>query len=403
MEFSLAQARTLLLAAQGLATPPAAPATKATVLATIRQMGVLQIDTIHVVARSPYFVLWSRLGEYELCWLDELLAEGALFEYWAHAACFLPIEDYALYRRSMLEQSPRSQTWLAANPAAVEQVLARLQRQGAVRASDFPRTDGRAGQWWDRKPEKLALECLFNVGQVMIARREGFQRIYDLQTRVLPEWDDSQLPSPTAVTRTFVERTVRALGITPVRWIADYYRLPKRSIPPVVEALADEGVILPVRVEGWAEPAYLHPAHRELAERVITGDLQPTVTTLLSPFDPVVWDRARAEELFGFTYRIESYTRAEHRQHGYFTLPILHEGGLIGRLDPKAHRKAGVFEVKALHLEPGVVVTPLLVHQLAAALTACARWHRTPQVAITATHPAELEPQLHQALQAPPL
>jgi uncharacterized protein YcaQ len=246
----------------------------------------------------------------------------------------------------------------------------------------------------------LALECLFNVGQLMIARREGFQRIYDLQTRVLPNWDDSQLPSPETVLRTFVERTVQALGVTPVRWIADYYRLPKRVIPPVVEQLASEGVILPVRVEGWDSPAYLHPSNLALAEQVIAGEVEPTVTTLLSPFDPVVWDRARAEELFGFTYRIESYTRAEHRQHGYFTLPILHEGGLIGRLDPKAHRQAGVFEVKALHLEPGVVVTPHLVHQLAAALAACARWHRTPQVTIGPTEPAELQPRLQQALAA---
>jgi uncharacterized protein len=398
MEFSFPAVRTLHLAAQGLCTPPAAPATKTAVLATIRQMGVLQIDTIHVVARSPYFVLWSRLGDYEPRWLDELLAEGQLFEYWSHAACFLPIEDYALYRRSMIEQSPRSRAWLAANPAAVDRVLALLHAQPTVRAADFPRTDGRAGQWWDRKPEKNALECLFNIGEIMIARRENFQRIYTLRQHRLPDWDDSALPTPEAILQTLVAKSIQALGVTPLRWIADYFRLPKRVIPAAVAALVQEGLILRVEVEGWPEPAYLHRANLLLAEQVLAGAVWPTRTTLLSPFDPVVWDRARAVELFGFSYRIESYTRAAERRHGYFTLPILHEGQLIGRLDPKAHRKAGIFEVKALHLEEGVAATPHLVDQLAGALIACARWHGTPQVQIAATDPVPLGPALEQAI-----
>jgi uncharacterized protein YcaQ len=321
-----------------------------------------------------------------------------LFEYWAHAACFLPSEDYGLYRRAMLEQTQRSQAWLAVHPEETERVLAKMRTQSAVRSADFPRTDGKAGQWWDRKPEKIALECLFNTGAVMIARREQFQRVYALQAHVLPGWDDQKVPSAEAVQAALVEKTIRALGITPIRWIADYFRLPKRGIVSTVEQLRQEGKVFPVAVEGWQEPAYVHVAHRVTAERVADGTLGASYTTLLSPFDPVVWDRARAEALFRFTYRIETYTPLARRQYGYFTLPILHNGMLVGRVDPKAHRRQGIFEIKAIHLEPNVTVTTQLVTQLATALQACAAWHRTPQVVIRYADPPELAPQLQSML-----
>jgi uncharacterized protein YcaQ len=210
MELTPDSARALLLAAQGLAAPPPSPAAKGDVLAAIRQMGLLQIDTIHIVARSPYLVLWSRLGAYDPGWLDQLLAEGALFEYWSHAACFLPIEDYALYRGAMLDQrSPggRWRAWADANEPVTAQVLARVREGGPVRSADFAR-EGRGGAWWDWKPEKIALELLFNQGYLMIARREGFQRIYDLQERVLPAWDDADLLPPEQVRRRLVLKGV---------------------------------------------------------------------------------------------------------------------------------------------------------------------------------------------------
>ena len=193
MKFSRAAARALLLAAQGLSSPPERPATKADVLEAVRRMGVLQIDSIAVVARSPYLVLWSRLGPYEPRWLDELLAEGALFEYWAHAACLIPHEDYGLYRRLMLEGSEKAHAWFSAHPEAVGRVLARVREGGPVRSAEFKRADGRAGGWWEWKPEKRALEHLFAAGELMISRRDpNFHRVYDLRERVLgralPGW-----------------------------------------------------------------------------------------------------------------------------------------------------------------------------------------------------------------------
>lgn len=402
IQLSLPATRALLLAAQGLDRTPS-PATKADVRATIRRLGVLQIDTIHVIARSHLVVLWSRLGAFDPQWLDELLAEGALFEYWSHAACFLPIEDFPLYRPAMLQRRHHSHwtTWLKENAEVAERVLERIRREGPVRTGAFARADGRAGQWWDWKPEKRALEALFYAGELMIARRENFQRVYDLQERVLPGWSDAELLSEPEIEREWALRSVRALGVAPARWVPDYYRRPKRGIAARLEKLAEGGALCRAAVpELGQEPCYFHPDHRELVEAAAAGELASPVTTLLSPFDPVVWDRARALELFAFDYRIEVYTPAEKRKFGYFTLPILHHGALVGRLCPKAHRKEGMFEIRHLHLDAGVPLTDALAAELARALQACANWHHTPQVVIRDADPPAFGEAVRRALAA---
>jgi uncharacterized protein YcaQ len=403
MRISSDAARALLLAAQGLDRRPARAARKADVLETIRRMGVLQIDTIHVVARSPYLVLWSRLGDYQPRWLEELLAEGALFEYWAHEACFLPIEDYPLYRHRMLDAANMgwkyAREWAAQNRAALDRVLAHVRENGQVRSADFERTDGSNGKWWGWKTEKRALETLFTSGELMIARRHNFQRVYDLRERILPDWDDAMLPPLDEMRRVLALRAVRALGITTARWVGDYFRTRKLETLAVVKALAGEGALLRAQVEGWSEEAYIHPDNAALAEKAAAGKLRPKLTTLLSPFDPLVWDRARALELFGFDYRIECYTPAPKRRYGYFTLPILRRGALIGRLDAKAHRKEGRFEVKALHLEPSVPLADKLIVDVAEALGECAAWHKTPTVDVRWSDPPELAALVQRAIE----
>jgi uncharacterized protein YcaQ len=176
--------------------------------------------------------------------------------------------------------------------------------------------------------------------------------------------------------------------------------MPKKGLAALLNALVDEGALLRATVEGWKTPAYIHPDHHALAEQAAAGLLPPTLTTLLSPFDPLVSDRARTEALFNFYYRIEVYTPAAKRQYGYYTLPILHRGALVGRLDPKAHRADGLFEIRALHLEPGVTVTESLVADLAATLQACADWHQTPQVVVRQSDPPEVAERLNAALGA---
>lgn len=386
MDLSRPQARALMLAAQGLLTPPTQAATKAAVLAAIQRMAILQIDTINVVARSPYLVLWSRLGAYETRWLDELLAEGAIFEYWSHEASFLPSEQYPLYRRTQLAGLARNWTYVqnyaTENAAPVAAMLDHIRANGPVRSADFVRVDGVKGSWWNWKTEKRVLEHLFTTGELMITRRDKFQRIYDLRERVLPAWNDGDAPPLAAVHRAFALATVQALGVTTARWLADYFRIKKQNSARLLAQLAAEGAVLPANIEGFAEPAYVHPANQALAEQAASGALVPTLTTLLSPFDPIVWDRRRALELFGFDYRIECYTPAAKRRYGYFTLPILWRGELVGRLDPKAHRKTGIFEIKALHFEPGIPITAELRDDIMAAIQRCADWHGTPEVRV---------------------
>jgi uncharacterized protein YcaQ len=401
IQFSIETARELLLAAQGLDAEPKR-ATKDDVRKTIRRMGVLQIDSISVVARSPYLVLWSRLGSYELRWLDELLAEGTLFEYWSHAACFIPIEDYGLYRRLMIEGGEKTRTWMRAHHEEIEHVMEHIREKGPVRAAEFARTDGKAGGWWEWKPEKRALEHLFAAGELMISRRENFHRVYDLRERVLanarPDWDDVLAPNEQEVRRALALKAVRALGVASARWVPDYFRMPKKGVAGLLEELADEGELVRATIEGLDEPAYVHPDNAGPAEKILSGGLRSTVTTLLSPFDPVVWDRARALELFDFEYKIEVYTPAARRRYGYYSLPILHNGALVGRLDAKAHRKQGTFEVKAVHLEPDTPESDDLVSGLAGALRDCAGWPGTPEVLVRWSDPSGLTETLRLAL-----
>ena len=385
---SISTARNLMIAAQGLAQLPQRPAEKNDLLAAIRRMGLLQIDTISVVARSPYLVLWSRLGDYSPAWLDELLAEGALFEYWSHAMCFLPIEDYRLYRRYMLDGAHgwgNAAEWLRKHPELAERVMDRIRREGGLRSADFE-NDRPAGGWWNWKEEKIALECLFTLGELMIARRQGFQRVYDLRSRVLPGWEDgpnaADIPSREDVLRALSLRAVQVLGVAQAPWVPGYFNLPKKGNASRLEALADEGRLQRVEIKGLPGPAYRHPA------AISVG--QVNLTTVLSPFDPLVSDRQRLKDLFNFNYRIECYTPAPKRSFGYFTLPILHRGALVGRLDPKAHRSAGQFEVKALALEPGVEPSDDLVAGLASTLRRLAAWHGTPELVIRRSEPADL-------------
>ncbi len=394
---SRVQARRVLLAVQGLIGPaPPEPGTEG-ILAALRRMHSLQIDTISVVARSPYLVLWSRLGDYEPSLLDALLDRQAIFEYWSHAACFLSIEDYPFYRRMMIERQAGSdwrKDWAQANRPLIDGVLQRVRDCGPVRSVDFERTDGRkSGSWWDWKGEKIALEMLLTRGDLMVAGRRNFQRLYDLRERILPEWDDCQAPPAEIARRELLLRAVRALGLARPEWVKTYLQ----DIRPLslaetrrgLAALADEARIDRVEVEGGTTPAYVHPDNFAMIEQQ-AGDLQTQSTTFLSPFDPVVWDRRRTLDLFGFDYKIECYTPAARRRYGYFTLPILHGDALVGRLDAKARRKEGIFEVKALHLEPGVAVSETLVAGLRDALARMAAWHKTPEVVVRQSDPAHL-------------
>ncbi len=373
--------RGLLIAAQGLQNDPQPPASKDDVRAVIRQINMLQIDSISVVARAPYFVLWSRLGAYAPHWLDELLAEGALFEHFANANCFVPLEDYPYFlagSRIFDWRNPRK--WLDEHPELTTKVLNHIRINGETRHTDFERADGQKTTWENPKAEQTVLDYLCYVGELMIRKRDNFQRVYDLRERIYPA--ANSLP---AVTRAeahdqFVLHTIRALGVAKEDWIADYYRLKQADASAALKRLLAQERVLTVAVEGWDAPGYLHPDNLSRTEAAANGSIPQSKTTLLSPFDPLVWHGTRLLELFDFDFPIEFYFPASKRKYGYYSLPILHNNALVGRLDPKAHRKQGVFEIKALHLEPGIEMDDALAAALRRVLRACARWHATPQI-----------------------
>ena len=400
---SLAQARHLQLHAQGLLSPPARAATASALRACIRRMQLLQIDTIHVVARSPYLVLFSRLGHYPTQWLDQALVRGHLFETWAHEACFASMADLPLHRsyNRTLRQHwglARARKGDADSRAKLDRLLEHIGASGPVKSSDFTRTDGRSGGWWGWKDEKLWLEALFASGELMVARRDNFQRVYDLAHRVVPGLHALPLPPADDVHAAFVAQAIAALGVTQARWVHDYFRIKPRLKDADLDPLVATGRVVRVQVEGWKVPGYVHADHRKALARAAGDALVATHTALLSPFDPLVWDRERVAAMFGFDYRIECYTPLERRVHGYFVLPVLDRGRLAARLDAKAHRSDGIFEVKALFLEPGVRADDALVEALAGAVQRCADWHATPAVRIGQTDPPRLASTLRKML-----
>lgn len=399
---SVPAARALLLAAQGIEPAARSAATKSAVLKSIRRMGQLQIDTISVANRSPYLVLHSRVGDFQTVWLEQLLANGKIFEAWSHEACFLPIEDYPFAAARFEEEKPwkkRYRAFVDTHRTTADELIQRIRATGPVRSTDFERREASTGGWWNtRKHEKQVLEGLFADGTVMVVRRENFQRVYGLREMVLPDWDDDQAASLDDADDFMVSKTIEALGISTARWIADYYRMPVARANSALIRLLDRGDVQESSIDGLGK-AYVHRSNVSLAAKAARGKLSPRRTVLLSPFDPVVWHRQRASELFDFDYRIECYTPAEKRIYGYFTLPILHKGELVGRLDPKAHRSAGYFEVKSLHLEPGFDPNDCFLSELAQTLAGFAAWHGTPEVRITATNPACLRDELMRSLE----
>lgn len=393
LSLSLQEARHLHLAAQGLLKKPRRRARPEDILRIIQQMSLLQIDTINVVARSPYLVLFSRLGHYPQVWLDESLRAGELMEYWAHEACFLPRSDFSLVRHRMLMPDNMGwkypKEWMIEHAAGIQELLNHIAENGPVRSADFGHPRKGASGWWAWKPHKRHLEGLFTAGKVMVIERRNFQRVYDLTQRVMPHWDDKRDGLSQAQAEAIMLRnSARSLGIFRPQWLADYYRLRQPSLTTQLASWREEGLVVPVDVEALGE-MWLHRDVLSQLESAAGGRLTATHSAVLSPFDPVVWDRKRAEQLFNFNYRLECYTPASKRQYGYFVLPLLHQGKLVGKMDSKVHRKTGVLEIIALWLENGVKVTSGLERGLKRAIDDFARWQDMTQV-VCRQRPADL-------------
>lgn len=402
LELSPRDARRLAIGAQLLAGPTPKRPTKRRMRETIRHLGALQIDSISVVARSHHIVLWSRLGFHPQQWLEELFyPDRVLFEYWAHAAAFVPIELYPYFRRVMLERTsadgdgwnPKTRQWIAENADVLDHVVAHISEHGPASSSTFSAPPGSARAepwaWYGNKPTNLALDLLWTMGTLMIDRREKFQRWYDLTERVHPGWDDANMPSIEEEQQMLGAAAVRAMGVTTARWLPDYFRkgwgnsaLPSSPARRVLNDLVGLGLVTPVRVRGWDEEAFVWS---ELLDRRIPLSR----TTLLSPFDSLVWDRRRTAGLFDFELMLEAYTPAAKRRYGYYSLPILYRDRLVGRLDPKADRAARHLIVRTLHLEPWFASSAddRFYHALAATLHDFARFNECDDVLVERSIP----------------
>ncbi|AZO67734.1 MAG: winged helix-turn-helix domain-containing protein [Mesorhizobium sp.] len=353
-KISIAMARRIALAAQGFTdVRPNGTPNRRHLARVLARTGLLQIDSVSAVVRAHYMPLYSRLGPYPLALLDNaaVTRKRTVFEYWAHEASFLPVETYPLMRWRM-ERAERGEEmynglakWGRERTTYIEDIYREVVSRGPLAASALEGQKGNGG-WWGWSDAKHAFEWLFWAGRITTASRRGFERLYDLPERVLPPAILSlPVPSPEDAHRELLRISARAHGVATAGDLRDYFRLSPADIKGRIEELVEAGDLLPVRVEGWDKPAYLHKDAR-FPRRI-------EARALLAPFDPVVFERSRTERLFDFRYRIEIYTPAEKRQYGYYVLPFLLGERIVARIDLKADRPAGVLRVHAAYAEPG--------------------------------------------------
>lgn len=423
LHLSIDEARSVMLAAQGLLDPPPVRPSQADVLAMIERLGVVQIDTINVARRSQYLVLWSRLGAYDESHFDTLLHPNrAIFEYWCHAASILPMSDYGMYRAMMADAErllyDDYRDWAEKHPEIVATTVNAIRERGPLASADFERpNDGRRAKAWDwygLKETRVALEVLWTLGDLMVHSRRGGQKVYDLRERVEFElasiglngyMNGHNAPQDERIAY-FSQRTLEAMGVVLPSWLFDYFRMVwprhvtrggKAQAQRLLEAQVAAGHAVRAEIEGVREPAYLSRDRLPDLERLRAG-MRPERTVLLSPFDSLIWDRARARTLFDYEVVFEAYVVPEKRRYGYYSLAILHQGRLVGRLDPKMDRERGTLIARAVFLEPGVAIDTSLVDGIVRALRDLGRFLGAHTIIVERSEPAKLAERLQRKL-----
>lgn len=377
-QLSRAQARRIALVAQGFRDPRHTVATMRTFSGTLARTGVLQIDSVNVLQRAHYMPLFSRMGAYD----TGLLARASersprrVVEYWAHVAAYMPVDLWPYMQHRMDGYRERGHAWTREKASAelIRSLMSEIREEGAKTPRDLDEGLPRSKQhWgWNWSETKRALEYLFISGQLAVSGRNSqFERVYDLPERVIPAAVlDRPTPTRHETRVELLRRAARSHGVATVRCLRDYYRLQlepgedTRSTMLAINELVGSGELLPVTIEGWKRQAYLH--------RDAARPRKVDARALLSPFDPLVWERERTEHLFGFRYRIEIYVPEAKREFGYYVLPFLLGDRIVGRVDLKADRRAGVLLVKAAHSEPGAPAET--AEELADELWALAGW-----------------------------
>ena len=349
---SIKDARALALAAQGFDSPRTkTKSTTADAVALIKKLGVIQIDSVNVLVRSQELPLFSRLGDHDRNAIPKATSQGKIFEYWGHEAAHLPVELHPMFRFKMhAARSGKLKHWgltsfYAENKAFVKRILKYVEVNGSTSARELSTRTTKKSSWWDWDEAKTALEYLFLTGELMsCGRGSDFARVYDIPERVLPR-KILQMPTPseTEARKDLLVRAMRAQGVATMRDLADYYRQKPAVVKPLVSQLVEQGVLREVSVDGWQDKAYVH-RNAQFPKRLFA-------TALLSPFDSLVWCRPRNERLFNFHYRIEIYTPQAKRKFGYYVLPFMVNGEMVGRVDLKADRANSKLLVQSVHTE----------------------------------------------------
>lgn len=383
---SKSAARTLLLDGQGLLSPTSRPASDEAVLREIRRLGFVQLDSISVVERAHHHILFTRLHDYRPATLDRLQRAGHVFEHWTHDASVIPSEWFPHWRHRFGHVA--WEKWLRScmgrdYRAVLDAVIERIRTEGPLQARHFQHQGRRGGPWWDWKPAKAALEYWWRTGRLAVRHRVRFEKVYDLTERVLPHVHALPTPEPEVHTEWACRSAIDRLGVATPREIAAFWNFLKPAdAAKWCAAAAGRGEIIPVHVQNGVEKPRLSYALVDWRERLERAAPPPQSIRLLSPFDPIIRDRARCLRLFDFDYRFEAFVPQAKRKYGYYVLPILRADRLIGRLDPRLDRDAGVLHIQRVWWEPGVKPTRKLRAELDAALATYAEFAGASKVVV---------------------
>ncbi|MBP1163143.1 uncharacterized protein YcaQ [Chryseobacterium sp. PvR013] len=359
---------------------------KTAVLNAVEHLGYIQIDTLSIVERAHHHTLWTRIPDFQTDYLEELVEDRKVFEYWFHAASYLPMQDFRYVLPQMLTIKRGESRYYNADPKVMEYVMDTIRNEGPKRARDFENESHKAGSWWNWKPAKLALERLFMQGDLMISGRSGMQKTYDLAERVLLSFIDTTEPTPLEFAEYLVKTNLRAYGLTTVKQITHLRKGNdlKKNVNTVLKTMLDKGEISQVKIEGLSS-AFIR---NDVFEK--TFDLKDSNIHLLSPFDNSIIHRDRIRQIFDFDFRLECYTPKEKRQYGYFCLPILYGDQFIGRVDCKAHRKEKKLELIHLHIENNTLDIELWLKPFAETIKRFAVFNGCESLTLTKVSPSKL-------------